>query len=303
MWSLPRGSRHATPRSVAAGTSHYRARVASASLRLPIVALSCVAWITGCTGSGEKPPAASATTTISVPTSVPDPQPIPARHLADAVKTVLDAAVRGDDAASFPVLSYQSRVEIKDVADWSRRRRQLPTVLGFRIESGSQGDAGDRAGKVVVTVDQQPALDPFRGLSAAHERDTYTGRKVKDGWLVDAEPSVELLLPADGLAHDAAVAWVRAVQSCDKAAARALQAVDVLFGNASGAAGLCGKPGDPVAGEVGRLAPGVAATDIVAQYSTDSLGWARAVRITTPVAFSVILAPVGERWLVIGLGD
>jgi len=253
-----------------------------------------------CSGAKAKPGAGPTTTVAAAP--LPDPQPTPRAHLADAVRDLLAAEQRGDRAASFLFLSRQSRGEYKDIPDWTKRRQQLPAVTGFRIDS-AEGAKGDRAGTVLAVVEHKPGLDPFRGLSLARENETFTGRKEGGGWLVDGDPATEPLLPPDPLAIQAAVAWVTAVQACDKAKATALQAVPTIFGSAEGAAGLCTKQGPVTPGPVERLAAGVASADIVAQYSTDALAWARVVRITSPAAFGVVVAPLGADWQVFGITD
>lgn len=235
--------------------------------------------------------------------AVPDPQPAPRSRLVEAVEALLEAERRGDTAASFLLLSRQSRAEYKDVADWTMRRQQLPRVIAFRIDPASQGERGEMESKVVAVVEHVPGLDPFKGLSLAQERQVFIGRRDGAGWLVDGDPETEPILPAEALAVEAATAWVAAVQACDKDRADKLQAVPTIFGSAEGAVGLCGTTG-PVGTEgVVRLAPGVASTDIVAQYSSDALAWARVVRITTPAPFGVVLAPLGDRWKVLGLTD
>jgi hypothetical protein len=254
----------------------------------------------GCSG-GKGSTAAPATTAPA--SSLPDPQPTPRPHLADAVRDLLDAEQRGDPAASFLLLSRQSRAEYKDVADWTKRRQQLPAITKFRLDPAADGDKGDRAAKALAVVEHEPALDPFKGLSLARENQRFTGRHEAAGWLVDGDPDVEPLLPPDPLAVEAATAWVAAVQACDRAKAAGLQAVPNLFGSADGANGLCGKQGPVTPGAVERLTAGVASADIVAQYSTDALEWARVVRITSPAAFGVVLAPLGDRWQVLGLAD
>ena len=58
--------------------------------------------------------------------------------------------------------------------------------------------------------------------------------------------------------------------------------------------------------EVGALVPlppGPASTDLVAQYSADVDQWARAVPVTAPVRFTVVLAPLGDAWRVIAVSD
>jgi len=239
-----------------------------------------------------------ATVTTVPAASLPDPQPTPRPHLADAVRDLLGAEQRADRAASFLLLSRQSRLEYKDVADWTKRRQQLPAVTKFRVDPAAEGDKGDRAGTAVAVVEHQPGLDPFKGLSLARENQRFTGRREGNGWLVDGDPNTEPLLPPDPLAIEAATSWVAAVQACDQAKASALQAVPTIFGSAEGANGLCGKQGPVTPGAVDRLSPGVASADIVAQYSTDALEWARVARITSPAVFGVVLAPIGDRWQV-----
>lgn len=288
-----------------ADTSRYRSCVLLTRRAIAALcsSLAVVLLATGCAGdkAGRRPETGTATTLVAAP--LPDPQPVPRRRLAEAVRDLLAAEQRGDSAASFLVLSRQSRAEYKDVSDWIKRRRQLPAVTGFRIDPASEGENGDRAGKVTAVVEHAPGLDPFRGLSAARETQIFTGSREGEGWLVDGDPATEPLLPADTLAVEAATAWVAAVQSCDREKADGLQAVATIYGSAEGAQGLCGKQGPVTPGPVERLTPGIASTDIVAQYSTDALGWARVVRITSPAGFGVVLAPIGDRWQVLGLTD
>lgn len=254
----------------------------------------------GCTDKSSEPKPVG--TTVAA-TPLPDPQPTPRPHLADAVRDLLAAEQRNDRAASFLLLSRQSRTEYKDVADWTARRQQLPAVTAFRIDQGQEGEKGDKAGKVTARVEHVPGLDPFKGLSLAREDQTFTGRKEAAGWLVDGDPGTEPLLPPDPVAVEAATSWVAAVQACDQAKAAGLQVVPTIFGAAEGSNGLCGKQGPVASGAVERLVPGVASADIVAQYSTDALVWARVVRFSSPGTFGVVLAPLGDRWKVLGVTD
>jgi hypothetical protein len=51
------------------------------------------------------------------------------------------------------------------------------------------------------------------------------------------------------------------------------------------------------------LPDGPISADIVAEYDTGALGWARVVNVSAPVQVSIVLAPIGDAWKVIGLGD
>ncbi|MGH3115993.1 MAG: hypothetical protein ACRDQ2_02560 [Gaiellales bacterium] len=225
------------------------------------------------------------------------PAPSPVATVREAVEALLSAEQRGNHAASYRLLSSRSRRTYRDVADWSRRRNELPKITGFSILDA----AGDRA---TALVEHRPGLDPFVGLSPARERQTWRGRPERGGYLLDADPEVEVVLPPDDAAKPAAEAWASAVQGCDEAQARALQGVATLFGSSRGAASLCRSTGRVRAGAVTRLPPGPISSDIVAQYSTDALVWARVVALDADRAsFHVILAPIADGWKVIGVFD
>lgn len=268
-----------------------------------VCALAGVLVASACTTKDGAPPTREVTTTTVAVAALPDPQPTPRRRLADAVTDLLAAEQRLDHGASFLLVSRQTRLEYKDVADWTKRRQELPAVKGFRLAPESEGAAGDRAGKVAAEVEHEPGLDSFRGLSPARETQTFIGRREGDGWLVDGDPNTEPILPPEPKAVEVATAWVAAVQACDQPKAGRLQAVAILFGSADGAVGLCSKSGPVTPGAVGPLSAGVASTDIVAQYTSDALVWARVVRVTSPGVFGVVLAPIGDSWLVLGLTD
>jgi hypothetical protein len=44
-------------------------------------------------------------------------------------------------------------------------------------------------------------------------------------------------------------------------------------------------------------------TALSAAFGPDVYAWARRVPVTGPVALDLFLAPVGERWLVVGAGE
>lgn len=273
-----------------------------------VVAVAAVALLAGaCSGAddeggeGATTTTDAATTTASTTTSTttePGTGPTPQPTLRAAVEGLLTAEVDADAAASYRFLGEEARSEYRDVAEWTRRRSQLPPTTGFEIESADEPDT------VVAVVTHPPGLDPFIGLSPARERQTFEGVEVDGGWLVATEPEVEFLLPPDADAPPAVQAWAEAVQACDEAAGAELEAVDDVFGTSQGASELCGSSGAVTVGEPTELLAGPAATDLIAQYSTDILGWARAVPVTGPVSpFSVVVAPIGDEWRILAVND
>ena len=148
---------------------------------------------------------------------------------AAVVRVLLAAEQRGDHAASYRLLSTPGRKRYPTTcATGERRSSQLPVDHG--VHDARNAAATTVTALVVVEVRHKPGLDPFIGLSAARERQTWHGRRDRAGWLVDADPEVAYELPPDAAAAAAALQWARAVQACDQPKAMALQAVDELYG-------------------------------------------------------------------------
>jgi len=262
--------------------------------RLAVPVAAGVVILTGACAD-EAQPTAATTTTSAAPApdgqeSAADPQPSPRQ----ATEALLAAEKSGDHAASYRLLTGSARKALSAGA-WARRRSEVPAITGFSVES-AEGDT------VVAVVEHQPGLDPFIGLSPARERQTWRARKEGGGWLLEPEPVVKALYPPAAEAAPAALAWARAVQSCDAEAVRSAQAVDVLFGTSDAPAGLCKAAGTLAVGEVGALDAGPSSQELVSQYGTEALEWARTVAVTGgPRPFHVVLAPIGSVWSVVGV--
>ena len=160
--------------------------------------------------------------------------PGPRPSLREAVTALLTAEEHGDHASSFRLLDDEGRRNYADVLRWRDRRNQLPAVTGFQIQTSSEG-----TGTVDVLVDHAPGLDPFVGLSPAHEHERWVGRQEHGGWLLDAEATSDPVLPSEAGVVPAVMAWVRAAEACDAPGVRAHQAVDPLLGTGNAAAQLC----------------------------------------------------------------
>lgn len=227
----------------------------------------------------------------------PDAQSQPKPTTRAALDALLSAEVAKNYAASFALLDAAARREVKDVGDWERLRSATPVITGYSVRAGSTDD------QAVAEVTHDAGLDPFVGLSPAKERQTWRAAHVKGGWLLDAEPQVEPEYPSDSAASAAAVKWAQAVQRCDQQSAKTLQAVDKLFGTADNASKLCGSRGDIAPDAVQHVQDGPRVADLAAQYGSDTLQWARVVPLNAPVQFSIVLAPIGNEWKVVGLAN
>jgi hypothetical protein len=251
--------------------------------------------------SGEGPGQARtprSTPTSSVPaTTEAGVAATPRATPAEALDALLRSELLADHATSFRLLDRSGREQYRDVAEWTRRRVQLPAIIDFSVER-------EEGRRVVALVHHRPGLDPFTGLSAARERQTWTASRSSDGFLLGAEPEVEYLLPPEAEATEVVLQWAQAVQACDQNVAESKQAVRPLYGVSVGAGRLCGSTAPLATGEVTRLDGGPRSAELVAQYSTDALAWARVVPLRGPEPeVKVVVAPIGESWQVVGVYD
>lgn len=251
----------------------------------------------GCSSShkgadASKPDATTALTAVGpVPVgSTPEPSP------QAALTKLLDAEQRLDHATSYRYVLHGGGQLYTTVNAWAKRRAELPAVIRFTVEPGT----GSRASAL---VEHRPGLDPFVGLSAARERQVWTGVRAGTGWLLQPEADATPELPPDSAAVVVTDAWTAAIQHCDQHAAAKLQGIPILFDSTTETPDLCHVLGPVRTGGVGRLAPGPVSGDIIAQYTTDALYWARVVNVESPRRFAVVVAPFGPSWKVIGIGD
>jgi hypothetical protein len=264
-------------------------------------AMFAIAMVTlaGCSGSHATATSRPHPNTNATPGPTPKPDApasLPRPTLAGAVADLLAAERRGDHAASFVLLSDESRASYATISRWRSRRDEMPAVTGFNI--AGRGHAVD---SLDVVVDHPAGLDPFRGLSPATDHEIWIGRHEHGGWLVDANPAATPVLPADGGVAPAVNEWVKASESCDQPALKKLQAVDPLLGIGDASGQLCRQKLAFTISAPSKVPAGDMTQQLVAQYGSAALGWARVVTLTGAAApIKVLAAPIGTTWQVIG---
>jgi hypothetical protein len=232
-------------------------------------------------------PAANGSIDIE-PAGPPAPTPV------DAVQSFLAAEMRSDHAVSYGLLSEADRAEVGSRPEWEAAHAQLPIVTGVTL-GGATSD-GMRA-EVETEVTFEPTLDETRGLVPARAQAVWVAVAEDGGWRV--AHSERRLLPQypDGNgAVTAAETWAQVRTEC--------RAGDEYDGGLLGATGpvkaLCGASGPVEAGAVGNLEPGVGVEPFLAAFGPEVLSWARVVPLASPVPVVVVLAPVADRWVVVG---
>ena len=228
------------------------------------------------------------------PASV-EPPAAPADTPVAAVTGFLDAEAAGDFASSYGSLSGPDRLRAGSHGEWTTLHAQLPTIRGFTL--GETRSAPDRA-EVAAEMVFRPELDTIIGLVPARAKATWIAVAEDGGWRVDFDNSALVPeYPPDAAAIDAASSWVSARAQCR----RAPQYRDGLLGVTALAADLCGARGPVRVGTAAPLRAGTGVEPFVAAFGPDVFTWARAVPVESPAPMSVVLAPIGDRWVVIGV--
>jgi hypothetical protein len=232
--------------------------------------------------------------------AAPAPGP-PARTDLLAVRdaTSPEAAVRGfltaealqDFAASYAFLGPDDLAVYPSEGAWVAAHADLPPVTGFAVEQVE-------GGRVTTLTAQRSTLDPVLGLVPARSRATWETVEVDGGFRVAFGRSTAVpLYPGEEGVGAAARAWASARQGCGSEG----QVDGALLGTPVLAEQLCGRPGELVVGQAGPLPDGAASTPLLDAFGPEVFTWARVVPVREPVALQAVLAPVDDRWLVIGV--
>ncbi|CAN5914806.1 hypothetical protein BH23ACT10_BH23ACT10_05800 [soil metagenome] len=214
-----------------------------------------------------------------------------------AVEGFLSAEVDGQLADAFGYLSTDDRETFGSAAEWvAVHADALPPVTGYTV---ADVDAdGDRA-QITGTVAFEPGLDQVLGLVRPQADVTWTAvRDTQGDWGVDLTDSE--LLPVypddDQGAVDAAQRWAQARQQCRTEG----EWDGGLVGSPALADALCGTDGPVEVGQAAAL-DDIDAPAFNAAFGPDVGMWTRVVTVTAPVPVRVALAPIGDRWEVIGV--
>ena len=150
-----------------------------------------------------------------------------------------------------------------------------------------------------VTVDAalRSQLDSIVGLVPARASATLTAVPEGQQWRVDlARTRFTPLLPPEADAAGAVATWVQARQACQAPAEyRSLVGAPALADQ------LCGATGDVRTGAPGPLTELSDASPVLNAFGADAASWARVVLVEAPERLAVVVAPVDDRWLVVGV--
>ena len=227
--------------------------------------------------------------------SPPEPAADPAPTARDAVLGFLDAEVAQQYDISYGLLSAPDRNDESSRAAWTAEHADLPPIAGFRLDGVQMHD--DRA-DVAVALRLHAQLNPTDGLVPARARATYVAVAEDGGWRVAfGQSSLAPEYPSTASAPAAVRTWARARVQCGHAP----EFVAGLLGAAARADALCGAHGAIRVRRAVRLPETDQDQPFLAAFGSEVHDWARVVPVDAPVRLRVVVAPLGERWLVVGV--
>jgi hypothetical protein len=213
--------------------------------------------------------------------------------VANSAKAFADAIVRTDTNTAFRLLTNVDR-------NFYGSAEQFAVALG-QDAPWLNADVATTGTSIVVTVQRTPQIDEALGLVTASAVLSLPAKNESGAWHVDwrhrtvaAEPVLR-----DETAKGDVATWARTRQACKPAAS--LEPVSGLTGVTGFASALCGTKGKPAVGDVAPLDVLVDPGPFVDAFGPGVMRWGRVVTLRAPIDMRVIVAPVGDRWIVAGL--
>lgn len=248
--------------------------------------------------AGAAPPALS--TQAEPPRPTPSPEPSSA---TDALRRFLAAERDGALETSRSLLSADAHERFPTGSAWARDQieRLLPTSFEIAPDPRPATDPA-RVG-FLVRATHTGSLDVFRGLVPARSIQYWTVLREGATWRVPPRPNaVEPVLPDRDEAPAVVQAWLDRLAACRADDARSLELAPRLLGVRGLRALPCSTKGRWEARAPEPLDRAPNAATFLAAFGVGAATWSLSVPVSGPEPFTVIVAPVGEAWRVIGLG-
>lgn len=214
----------------------------------------------------------------------------------EAVEQFLTAEQDADYEASFAYLADDVRLEYGSSQAWRADHPDaLAPVTGFSPDGEVTG--GDGSAQVPTVTTYRSSLDPVSGLVPARARTRWVAVQEDGGWAVDVlETTQEPLLPPEQEAVSAVQAWAAEQQRCGTPE----QYAGGLRGRDDLARALCGATGSVTATRVSDLSQ-LDAPPLQTSFGAEVVSWARTVDVGGAVPLRAVVAPIQDRWLVVGV--
>jgi len=211
----------------------------------------------------------------------------------EAVEQFIAAELAEDYAASYGLLSEADRTVYLTPDAWDLSHNDLPTMV-------STSNLFDVDREIRSTVEFQPQLNRRVGAVPASADVIWATSAEDGGFRVDfGARTIKPNWPQRDAAGAAALSWAEATQRCDDTSS--LEIEGGLLGVVGFVPELCESTGAISAGEISSLSSLENPGPILNGLGPAADGYALVVPISGPVDMSVVVAPLADRWLVIGL--
>lgn len=222
-------------------------------------------------------------------------EPAVARSATEAVEAFFAAEVDADFARSFDYLSRKDQREHRSPAGWVAAHADIPPVTGFEV--AQVRETGDGA-EVDVSLTLESGIDEVQGLTPARAVGTWPLRRERGGWRLHFEQgTLRPVLPDPSAADEAAQRWYESRQACEQGD----EVEGGLVGDAYLANDLCSAGGPVTAGAAEPLSDPTDVQPFDSAFGADAAAQLQVVALDGPVPLRAVLAPVEDRWQVVGL--
>lgn len=205
----------------------------------------------------------------------------------------VDAVVRRDAATAFHLLVREDQLFFGSPAQFGAALARSAPWLDAQVSVTGPS--------IVATVRRQPQLDDALGLITANATVELSAVNESGLWHVDwrnRTVSAEPTLASAQAITDVAL-WAETRQKCQPDST--LEHDTGLVGVSGFAASLCKAEGVVSVGDVSSLDTLDDAGPFFDAFGSDVMTWGRVVQLRTPMNMQVVVAPIGERWVVVGL--
>jgi len=216
----------------------------------------------------------------------------PAATAAGAVDAYIKAEIAGDFAGSWALLSAEDRDDIGTFNAWNDQHSVAPRLIFSSVVATAPGEP------VVTEATFEPRIDETVGVIAGGARITWAVVSENGGFTIDRSGTkADAHYPGDSLAPGDAQEWLEGVRRDEPPTGYR----GTLLGEPDLVAAL--RDAD------GRFRPTTtielddwATPELVTNaFGPGASTWARVVHFDGPIGFDAVLAPYGDRWVVVGV--
>jgi len=271
---------------------------------LVAVSLAASLALVGCGGeekesAGSRTPSRSATpvpaakgTNDAVMTTDPVAAQAPAASAGEAITRYLDAEIAGDFATSWALLSSEDRDDVGTFDAWRDQHSVAPRVTFSSVVSAPGVEP------IVTETAFEPRIDETVGVVAGSARITWATVAEGGGFTVDRTGTkADAHYPAETLAAGDAVDWLERVRKD----APPIGYTGSLLGDAALVEQLVEDDGAYEATTTIELEDWATPELVANAFGPGANTWARIVHLDGATPFDAVMAPYGDRWVVVGV--